>query len=273
MTIDENGNKIDDWSVLKDKEPWQAYWFTFENFNDQVYYWFKMQSGLYAVQAANDGINAGIVLSMYRLYDLIMPANYYRFPSVSVQEGHTTTNSNISVNTWYTYYTITGGNKTSTSVKMTEKNTKYMTEENVIQSGEYAGCRYVNSYNNWDSGMYLNFVDVGRNLLQIDGVSDYGTLEPNTWYNLTPNPIYYKYYKVNLPLGSKIWVIWDIDGKRVKVVHDADFQKILSDATAIDNPIEVPYSPYYYSLDGQVVENPTPGKIYIHNGKKVVYKK
>lgn len=263
-------------------QPWEALWFTEENYNDEIYYCFNMSQGLYAICAVFTDDNSDIVLQTYRIDDLLMPE--CRYPFLRIYQGQTETSSNISVNTWYTYYTITGGNITNTYLKMTEKYTRMMEGKNIIPNGEYAGCQY-ECFSTWPSNYYVSFTyphySTSYNSgygYKIEGVESKSKIETDKWYELqilnsTGGGYGTCYYGVNAPSGSKLWLIWDIDGKRVKVVHDADFQKILSDATAIDNPIEVPYSPNYYSLDGQVVENPTPGKIYIHNGKKVVYKK
>lgn len=271
MTKDENGNDIDNWKSLHYQQPWVSLWFTYDNYNgDNTYYYFNMESGLYAVQAAFDGIGAGIVLSMYKLYDLFMPEDYKRYPQVIVYEGQKYNSSNVNVNVWYTYYTITGG-KDQTSTKYVEKSSKFVTEENVIPSGEYAGYRYVRLYSNWSPNKWLSIRNVGGDFTYIVGVKDWGTLEPDAWYNYEKNRHECK-YQVNLPSGSEVWAIWDVEGKRVKVLENTDFQNILSDASAIDSPAAVPYSTNYYSLDGRVVDNPKTGEIYIHNGKKVVYR-
>lgn len=270
---------IDSWKYTNYEDIYEYLWFTYDCYTEKPYYYFGSEPGLYVVRLTQDKYEFGIVMEMYRLADLKpIPTITDDYPTMSLSYVATTKKDNVNVNVWYDYYTITGGTTTQKSIAQAEQ--YIMNGDNVISSGEYAGCQYIKLPSEWSGyNVFICYPEYNENwkfnwqYYYIETPNDYPQFDK--WYDLKAfdsgaSGIFSK-WKDSYP--GNVGVIWDVEGKRMKFLKEADFQKILSDATAIDNPTQIPYIPYYYSLDGQVIENPTPGKIYIHNGKKVVYKK
>ena len=266
MCYDADGNNVDSWWYLNQTEqPWHCLWWTFNCCTEKPYYYFSVDPGLYIVSISADEHGIGPVLLMYKICDLDpIPINF--LPHFSIYD--TSTESNVNVNVWYTYYTITGGkDKTKTSVV----NQYAFDGTNVFPAGEYAGCQYAELRYNWKYSMWGRFFYPSDGWDGIEYYLENPWPQLDTWYNLSKDEYYQEVKFSDYPDGG-VWLIWDLDGKRVKFLNDADFQKELADATGVASTLAEPASAPTYSLDGKVVTNPEPGQVYIQDGKKIFVK-
>lgn len=252
------------WDVPQTTQPLEFQWWTLDNLKEGTNYRsFKMEPGLYYVKVYYDNSNNfdSFVITMGKLGNLtdIRPAAFPRITS-EVQEKKETVN----VNNMYDYYTVTG----STRYVWRTKDQYLFTEDCIIQDGEYKGyyCKTIGS-----GGRF--YIQPPASLR-----SGYYKIAPNPvidkWYELTPTTESGDYF--TRPAGQ-VYVIWDVNGERVKFISEETYEKEIlphMSATSISTPTITPYAPdTYFNLQGVAVENPIPGQIYIHNGKKILYKK
>ena len=273
MEFDENGNMIDNWGVgvqnrITNKEPWQCLWWTGQCYTEKPYNYFSVDPGLYIVSISADEHGIGPVLIMYRICRLDpIPLNYQ--PHFSTY--YKSTESNVNVNVWYTYYTITGGRDKT----YTRPLDNYIFDgSQVFEAGEYAGCRYVKLDNIWKKDAWGEFYYPAEGANSVHYYIEESYPKLGTWYKLSRDYNEYQYnaHFSNIPFDGGAWLIWDLDGKRVKFLNNADFQKALADATGVASTLAEPATAPTYSLDGKVVTNPEPGQVYIQDGKKIFVK-
>ena len=266
-------SKDDNWLWAQDRimngtKPWQYLWWTYENYTGIPFYYFSVDPGLYIVNIFADEHGIGPVLALYKVCDLDpIPVTYK--PHLRIFKS--SSSSDVNVNVWYTYYTITGG---STKTKDNLIDEYVMDGTQMFPAGEYAGCQYAKLPNKiWTNSMSGRFYYPAEGATDdnVYYLEDYVT-ELDHWYPLSKENTYPLYFTSGLYPDGGAWVIWDIDGKRVKFLNDADFQKALADATGVASTLAEPTSAPTYSLDGKVVTNPEPGQVYIQDGKKIFVK-
>ena len=270
MCHDADGKKIDSWACPAvgklTNQPWHCLWWTGECYTEKPYYYFSVDPGIYIVNISADEHGIGPVLIMYKIWDLEpIPLDF--IPHLSTYT--TTTESDVNVNVWYTYYTITGG---SSKTKIKHLIDYVLDGTQVFTAGEYAGCRYIKLADWWGFSEYGQFFYPGDGAYSERYFIEESYPSLGQWYKLSPDyDCSLRFDTMSYP-DDGVWLIWDLDGKRVKFLNDADFQKALADATGVASTLAEPATAPTYSLDGKVVTNPEPGQVYIQDGKKIFVK-
>lgn len=245
-------------------QPYEWQWWSFE---DTGYINFIMEPGLYYLQLSPDGIGLGPVLVWYKLCDIdkdISPYAYYR-----VTKWHNEKESSTHVNQLGNIISVWGKDWNNTITDYA----KAMTDEKIVVGGKYKGyyCTLIGT------------TPLGNISFEAPGhySSRWGLKSSES-----TNPSFGKWYAMEKSGSSVIWnsndvketiyLIWDTEGNIVQFITEdmyySDVAMYLgptSISTITPSPI---VSDKFYSLDGTPVETPQKGKIYIKNGKKVMYK-
>lgn len=251
------------YNVAQYAQPYQNQWWTLDNFYEENYRYFEMEPGLYYAKAFytdEKGFDS-FIIQMAKLGNLskLSSSAYPRITSEIQKKKET-----VNVTSMYTYYTVTG----STRYVWTNNGEYLFNDDCKISDGEYQGyyCRVLGS-----GARYYIYPPASLR-------SGHYKIDSNpaidTWYKLTPSEASGDYFTA--PAGQ-VYVIWDVNGERVKFISEETYEKEIlqhMSATSISTPTITPYAPdTYFNLQGVAVENPIPGQIYIHNGKKILYKK
>lgn len=242
-------------------------WWSLYDLTEIPYDYFIMDPGLYYMEAYIEPHDLGYVFDWYKLGNLD-PLPYPDVPSVRWQSRHTINNSTVNVNVYYTYYTIRGYDHPDSYYWETEK---YKKANGQFTSGEYEGCYYI-KVEAWNSEVMRFHFERPQDMSWYTINKDNNYAFFDVWYDLVKMSDEHKPYDA-IALGTNIftdyYAIWDMENNRVKFIKGNELNSIL---TAVEVPYAIPEETPYYTLGGNRVTTPIPGQIYIHNGKKIVYK-
>ncbi len=259
------------YNVSTSAQPYEYQWWTFDNYNEEIYTHFKMEPGLYYVKtyAGLHYFASSVVLEMRKLKDLkegISPRAYPRITSEVQQKKES-----VNVSSIYDNIYVTGKNWYEWT-----SNGYYIFDEDVkIHGGEYEDyyCKRLGDGGRWYIQPPASMYSSGY--YKIDSAP-----QPDIWYNLTYSDSfeYFQFPNWTNWTGGR-YVIWDVKGERVMFIKEDKYTNEINDYIGIVNSISAPeatMTPYapdtYFNLQGIPVESPQSGQIYIKNGKKILYK-
>lgn len=259
--------------VSTSSEPVEFHRWTFEDFYQNNYNSFKMEPGLYYVEPFFDDSEGfqSFVITMAKLCDLYSISSS-AYPRISRDTQKK--NGSVNVSQIYDNIYVTGKDW----YEWVTYATYIFEDERKITGGEYNGylCQCIGNISTTDK----YFIYPPASKYSSGSYIINGNPKPGVWNNLTYNSgssQAVSFLSSDWDYNAKAYAIWDLNGNRIKFITEETYKKEVADyvgPTAISTPNIKIYDPdTYFNLQGIPVETPTPGQIYIHNGKKVVYKK